>query len=150
MITKVQSCGVVGVKKVTGTYQVLFCKSRKKGHLSLPKGHKEPGETDIQTALRELMEETGHTATRFWSGTDWVTSAEEALLLGEPTYSKGQEQKSVKFFLAEIEKVGEIQDTQEIEEVSWFEANEHSGRLLCYPEVQEFFNSTVLRVLQDL
>jgi len=30
-----------------------------KGHWSFPKGHKESGETDIETAVRELKEETG-------------------------------------------------------------------------------------------
>jgi bis(5'-nucleosidyl)-tetraphosphatase len=33
------------------------------GHWDLPKGHVDPGETHLQTALRELHEETGLTAT---------------------------------------------------------------------------------------
>lgn len=32
-----------------------------KGHWGLPKGHKEPGETDLQAACREVQEETGLT-----------------------------------------------------------------------------------------
>ena len=34
----------------------------KEGHCGLPKGHIEPGETETQTALREIREETGITA----------------------------------------------------------------------------------------
>ena len=33
-----------------------------KGHWAFPKGHPEPGETDLETACREVTEETGLTA----------------------------------------------------------------------------------------
>jgi bis(5'-nucleosidyl)-tetraphosphatase len=41
-----------------GSRSYLVIKSRA-GHWELPKGHAEPGETWIQTALREAREETG-------------------------------------------------------------------------------------------
>lgn len=63
MATKtVMSCGVLLFQeRPLHAYLVLF---RKDGSPDLPKGHKEKGETDEETALRELLEETGIDASR--------------------------------------------------------------------------------------
>ncbi len=54
---KEKSCGAVVYKKEGGEY--LFLLERMKlGHISLPKGHVEADETEAQTALREIKEET--------------------------------------------------------------------------------------------
>lgn len=37
----------------------VFCKHRERNTLELPGGHREPGETILEAARRELMEETG-------------------------------------------------------------------------------------------
>ena len=55
-----KSCGVV----LLNSNKVLLLKhssasSRGGGHWDFPKGHMDAGETEIQTALRELEEETG-------------------------------------------------------------------------------------------
>jgi 8-oxo-dGTP pyrophosphatase MutT (NUDIX family) len=57
-----KSCGVIPYRrKENGTeYLVLLLTNT---CWSFPKGHMEPGETEVQTALRELFEETGLTAT---------------------------------------------------------------------------------------
>lgn len=56
---KVKSCGLLVVR---GNPIQSFLLMRHPTRYDLPKGHAEPGETDIQCALRELEEETGITA----------------------------------------------------------------------------------------
>ncbi len=51
-----KSCGVLVVKDYK---YILMIKHKKGGHWAFPKGHVEEGETEIQTALREVFEETG-------------------------------------------------------------------------------------------
>lgn len=53
-----RSCGVIPYRLREGTREYLVL-MQTNGSWSFPKGHMEPGETEIQTALRELHEETG-------------------------------------------------------------------------------------------
>lgn len=59
MNSKVISCGVIAYFDDNGSREYLLIKHKGSGHWSFPKGHKEKGESDIETARRELMEETG-------------------------------------------------------------------------------------------
>lgn len=54
-----KSCGAVIFRKHHGNTELLLIKHTNGGHWSFPKGHVEPGETEAQTALREVREETG-------------------------------------------------------------------------------------------
>ena len=54
-----KSCGAVVLRKNQGRLQVLLIKHINGGHWAFPKGHVERGETEEQTALREIKEETG-------------------------------------------------------------------------------------------
>ena len=57
---KEKSCGaVVYHKPSTASPKILLIKHRNGGHWSFPKGHVENDETEKQTALREIKEETG-------------------------------------------------------------------------------------------
>ena len=57
-----RSCGVLPYRVVDGRREYLLVFETYSKCWSLPKGHVEAGETDVQTALRELFEETGLTA----------------------------------------------------------------------------------------
>lgn len=57
-----RSCGVLPYRMVEGRREYLIVFEEFSRCWSLPKGHMEAGETEIQTALRELEEETGLTA----------------------------------------------------------------------------------------
>ena len=60
-----KSCGAlvyrIKTDPVSGEskFELLLLRHRAGGHWSFPKGHVEAGETEIQTALREVWEETG-------------------------------------------------------------------------------------------
>ena len=53
-----KSCGAVVFTREGGTVKYVIIRSTE-GFYGYPKGHMEPGETEEQTALREIKEETG-------------------------------------------------------------------------------------------
>ena len=55
------SCGAVVFTRIGGVphYLLVRAKDQREGCHGFPKGHMEPGETEEQTALREILEETG-------------------------------------------------------------------------------------------
>ena len=55
---KRKSCGVIPCRQQNGEVEILLVEQISKSW-SLPKGHMEAGETETETALRELGEETG-------------------------------------------------------------------------------------------
>lgn len=57
-IIKDFSCGVIPYRVVDGTREFLLIQ-HKAGHWAFPKGHPDDGETHLETARRELEEETG-------------------------------------------------------------------------------------------
>jgi len=58
LILSEKSCGAVIFRK-DEDWNVLLIRHTKGRHISFPKGHVEPGETESQTAEREILEETG-------------------------------------------------------------------------------------------
>lgn len=57
-----KSCGVLPWREANGNREFLIVFEQFSQCWSLPKGHMEAGETEAETALRELQEETGLTA----------------------------------------------------------------------------------------
>lgn len=57
-MTYEKSCGAVVFTRVSGEIRYVLAHSVK-GHYGFPKGHVEQGETETQTALREIFEEVG-------------------------------------------------------------------------------------------
>lgn len=53
-----KSCGVVVYKIENGIQLYLSIKSKRDGHWGFAKGHVEQGETELETARREVLEET--------------------------------------------------------------------------------------------
>ena len=90
------SCGAVLFTRIDGEphYVLVRAKNQPVGCHGFPKGHMEPGETEEQTALREILEETG-LRVRLLPGFRAVT--EYALPCPPDT------RKRVVFFLAEYE-----------------------------------------------
>ena len=53
-----KSCGALVVRREADNYYILMIRHKAGGNRSFPKGHVEEGETEYETALREVMEET--------------------------------------------------------------------------------------------
>lgn len=53
------SCGAVVYRKIQNEIRYLLIKNKRSAHWGFPKGHIEMGETKEDTALREVLEETG-------------------------------------------------------------------------------------------
>ena len=90
------SCGAVVFTRIGGVphYLLVRAKDQREGCHGFPKGHMEPGETEEQTALREIFEETGlrvHLLEGFRAVTEY------------PLPSPPDTRKRVVFFLAEYE-----------------------------------------------
>lgn len=107
---KEKSCGAVVYKKEENEILFLLLKHNA-GHWSFPKGHVEDNETEEQTALREIKEETNLDVT-INKGFKRVS-----------TYSpKEGVMKDVIFFIAELKENAEEEKAQEceIQELEWF------------------------------
>ena len=74
-----KSCGAL-VYRITqsGQKELLFIKHRHGTQWSFPKGHMEEGESEVQTALREVKEETA------WISTWRMTSAKASSTTQSP------------------------------------------------------------------
>lgn len=107
-----KSCGVLPYRITNGKREFLLVFESYSKCWSLPKGHIEMGETDIQTALRELMEETGLTA---------KLDASRCASIEYPISSFAR--KEVKFYLGQVEGEPRVRDG-EIEMYKWVTAEE--------------------------
>lgn len=58
-----KSCGTIPYTKINGEINYLLVRAKDDGYCGFPKGHVEEGETEIDTALRETLEETSLTVT---------------------------------------------------------------------------------------
>ena len=118
------SFGIVPVRQSTGIWQVLLVQ-HKQGHWSFPKGHVEDEESHLETATRELFEET-HLHI-------------QQLLCDEPFYETYRFQKSGKdvekrvgYFIAEVTG-NEIIDKKELASSCWTTFDQ-AEQIITFPE----------------
>jgi diadenosine hexaphosphate hydrolase (ATP-forming) len=91
---KEKSAGGVVFRRLSGCVEILLIEDRY-GHWTLPKGKQEPGETDEETALREIWEETGIRAR--------IVSPLHTVQYQYEHPDKGMVDKEVVYFLAEAD-----------------------------------------------
>lgn len=118
-----KSCGVLPYRMVNGQQEFLLVFETYSKCWSLPKGHIEAGETDVQAAQRELYEETGLTAKL---DTSRVTSIEYPI----SSFAR----KQVAFFLGEVTGVPKVREG-EIDKFKWVTAEELKDYL--FPDTYE-------------
>lgn len=107
-----KSCGGVVYRKYHGNTEILLIRHVGSSHWSFPKGHVESGETEIQTAEREIKEETG---------IDVVVDPTFRELV---TYSPKKDiQKDVIYFIARAISRNPEPQEKEIAEARWVEIN---------------------------
>jgi len=117
MITKESSFGIIPLQKTEkGNVQVLLIFHKGGKHWSFPKGRKDLGETDQETATRELKEETGLDVEKFLSDTPYMESY---------TFYKFQEKvlKTVSYYPAFVTGVLKLQP-EEILDAKWLPMDE--------------------------
>ena len=114
---KEKSCGAVVFKREKNRTYFLIEKMTE-GHYSLPKGHVEAGENEIQTAEREILEETG------------LSVRIDPSFRHSVTYSPYADcEKDVVFFVAEYVGGNLRIQKGETEELDWLEEEEAVQRL---------------------
>ena len=107
-----KSCGAVIWRWGNCAHEYLLARHNG-GHWSFPKGHVESDETEIETALREIREETGLLAE--------IDSGFRHLVT---YYPKPNVVKDVVFFLATVTGGAEHAQEEEIAEIGWFSFDE--------------------------
>ena len=118
-----KSCGVLPYRMVNGQQEFLLVFETYSKCWSLPKGHIEAGETDVQTALRELYEETGLTA---------ALDASRCASIEYPISSFAR--KQVAFYPGEVMGEPKVREG-EIEKFKWVTAKELQDYL--FPDTYE-------------
>ena len=115
-----KSCGAVVFNRIHKVPKVLLVKNKNGRYWSFPKGHVEYGETELETAKREIKEETGLIVSSV-DGFREVT-----------TYSPfGKIRKRVVFFLAEAFTERVIIQEEEIDYSTWVSFKE-ARNMCCY------------------
>ena len=115
MLTHEKSCGALIYRRQQGILEFLLLKSRFGGHWSFPKGHVELGETEVQTALREVLEET-RLSIRLENGFRQCVEY----------YPKPNVKKQVVYFLGSLTDPAAqpVPQKEEVSELKWMSAEE--------------------------
>ncbi|MDD2956572.1 MAG: NUDIX domain-containing protein [Oscillospiraceae bacterium] len=103
-----KSCGALVYRTSGRGVELLLLKHKYGGHWSFPKGHVEAGETEIQTALREVKEETGLTV-----------SLHEGFRHAVEYFPKPNVKKQVVYFLGYAADDHVVKQEEEISEIQW-------------------------------
>ena len=112
------SCGAVVFSQFDGAWHVLLIRHEHGRHISFPKGHVEAGESERQTAEREILEETG------------VRVSVDTGFRAENRYmARPDVEKLVVFFIAVAEEQTPIAQEGEVAVAEWVEAGDAAGRL---------------------
>lgn len=115
-----KSCGAIVYRKFHGNIEILLIRHINSGHWSFPKGHVEPGETEVETAIREIKEETA------------IDVIIDSTFRETVSYSpKRDTQKVVVYFIGKAKNYDFVPQEEEISEVRWVDIG-HAARMLTY------------------
>lgn len=115
-----KSCGAIVYRKHHGNTEILLIKHLNSGHWSFPKGHVEEGETEIETALREIKEETNIDVMIDPTFRETVTY-----------FPKKETQKIVVYFIAKAKNYDFTPQESEIADIKWVDIC-YAASLLTY------------------
>ncbi|MCL2633728.1 MAG: NUDIX domain-containing protein [Oscillospiraceae bacterium] len=113
-----KSCGAVVYRKFHGNTEILLVRHVKSGYWSFPKGHTEDGESEAETAIREIKEETG---IEVYVDTGFRETV---------TYSPRRDtSKTVVYFIARAKTRELIPQSEEISDIRWVEIDKAASHL---------------------
>lgn len=114
------SCGSIVYSATKSGRKYLLIRNKRSAHWGFPKGHVEKGETNEQTAEREVLEETG---IRISIIPGFYEKSEYTI--------QGRIEKSVIIFLSKADSLDYRMQEEEIEECGWF-SYENAMKTLNY------------------
>ena len=123
-----KSGGAIVYRKYHGNTEILLIKHINSGHWSFPKGHVEGNETEIETAKREILEETG------------IEVNLDPTFREIVSYSPRKDtQKIVVYFIAKAKNTDFVPQEDEISEIKWVEID-RAGQVLAYENDRSIVN----------
>ena len=117
-MTHEKSCGAIVYRKFHGNTEILLIRHIKSGYWSFPKGRIEEGETEAQTAIREIKEETGLDV--------FVDTGFRETVTFSP---RRDATKTVVYFVAKAKNGDVLPQEGEISDTKWVEIDKAPGHL---------------------
>ena len=131
-----KSCGAIVYRRFHGNIEILLIKHVNSGHWSFPKGHVEGDETELETAKREIKEETGLDVILDQTFRETVS------------YSPRRDtQKIVVYFLALARNYDFVPQEEEIAEIRWVDIV-RAARMLTYENDKTIVNKARAAIKQ--
>lgn len=127
-MTYEKSCGAIVYRKHHGNLEILLIKHINSGHWSFPKGHVEDGETEVETAHREIKEETGLDVIIDPSFRETVSY-----------YPRKDTQKVVVYFIARAKTYDYTPQEEEIADIKWVDVG-NANSVLTYENDKTIVN----------
>lgn len=127
-----KSCGVI---VVNDNNQILLVKHNL-GHYGFPKGHMEKGESEIETAIREVKEETNIDVS--------IYEDKRYIINYDTNYNTN---KDVIYFLGYPKNQNTIPQEKEISEALWIDIDEVSN-YLEFPNIISLWNNTIIKEIK--
>jgi bis(5'-nucleosidyl)-tetraphosphatase len=128
-----QSFGIVPIF-FSGKETHVFILRHLSGYWGFPKGHPNPGETELDTAKRELFEETGLYVDKVLSE-KMLQEAYSFRVEGKTIH------KTVSYFIATVTATATVIDMKEAREGKWVDINE-APMHLTFKEAQRICRET--------
>lgn len=122
---KEKSCGALVCHREDETLKILILKHRLGGHWSFPKGHVENEETEHETALREVREETGLAVRLSPNFREMVSYSPKPGI-----------EKDVVYFLGYADDPRTVMQEEEVSEIKWVDLSRAHEFLTYYNDKQ--------------
>ena len=129
-----KSCGAIVYRRYHGNLEILLIKHVNSGHWSFPKGHVEEGETEVETALREVKEETGIDIIIDPTFRETVTY-----------FPRKDTQKVVVYFIAKAKNFEYVPQEEEIAQIKWVDIC-HATSVLTYENDKTIVNKAKMAI----
>ena len=133
-----KSCGAIVFRRFHGNIQILLIKHINSGHWSFPKGHIENNETETETAVREIKEETGIDV-----------NIDPTFRESVSYFPKKDTQKVVVYFIAQAKNFQYKPQEDEISEIRWVDIG-YAKQILTYENDKTIVNRALKAIKSRL